>query len=179
MKGKCEYFQDLIIAIGEKPVKNYSGFAFFEGIEKANKRESYLYSVTLPSLSVWYWNFSFEIFETNDKPAFVILLNWNLFNPVFSKTTSAKSLSSSILLGIGGVVTFKNGKIDQFLHELPLEAIVLETDAPYLAPNPYRGKRNESSYIPLILNKVAECYGQSEFEIATITTQNARTLFNF
>ena len=54
-------------------------------------------------------------------------------------------------LGIGGVVTFKNGKIDQFLNEIPLEHIVLETDAPYLAPTPFRGKRNESSYITKVV----------------------------
>ncbi|MBL6661917.1 MAG: TatD family hydrolase, partial [Flavobacteriaceae bacterium] len=55
---------------------------------------------------------------------------------------------------------------------------VLETDAPYLAPVPYRGKRNESSYLPLILNKVAQCYGRTDLEIASMTTQNARQLFN-
>ena len=59
-------------------------------------------------------------------------------------------------LGIGGVVTFKNGKLDQFLNHIPLSEIVLETDAPYLAPTPYRGKRNESSYIQEVAARVAE-----------------------
>jgi len=117
----------------------------------------------------------FEILETHRSETL-----FGIFHCFTGNLNQAKrAIDLNFKLGIGGVVTFKNGKIDQFLHELPLEAIVLETDAPYLAPNPYRGKRNESSYIPLILNKVAECYGQSEFEIATITTQNARTLFNF
>ena len=58
-----------------------------------------------------------------------------------------QALSYNLKLGIGGVVTFKNGKIDQFLNQIPLSEIVLETDAPYLAPVPFRGKRNESSYI--------------------------------
>ena len=58
-----------------------------------------------------------------------------------------KAISYNMKLGIGGVVTFKNGKIDQFLDQIDLKHIVLETDSPYLAPTPYRGKRNESAYI--------------------------------
>ena len=80
-------------------------------------------------------------------------------------------------LGIGGVVTFKNGKIDQFLHEIPLENIVLETDSPYLAPAPYRGKRNESSYMTKVVEKLVEIYNLSEKEIAQSTTQNALSVF--
>ena len=74
-------------------------------------------------------------------------------------------------------VTFKNGKIDQFLNKLPLTSIVLETDAPYLSPKPFRGKRNETAYLPLILDKIAECYSQSREDIAAVTTQNAKALF--
>ncbi|POS02935.1 TatD DNase family protein [Flavobacterium croceum DSM 17960] len=81
-------------------------------------------------------------------------------------------------LGIGGVVTFKNGKIDQFLHQISLKDIVLETDAPYLAPVPYRGKRNESSYIPIIAQKLAEIHQVSIAEIAEITTNNAKEIFS-
>jgi TatD DNase family protein len=88
-----------------------------------------------------------------------------------------RALSYNLKLGIGGVVTFKNGKIDQFLHEIPLTEIVLETDAPYLAPAPYRGKRNESAYIPLIANKLAEIYNISVQEVAFITTQTAQNIF--
>ncbi len=62
--------------------------------------------------------------------------------------------------GIGGVVTFKNGGLDKFLAEIPLEHIVLETDAPYLAPAPYRGKRNESSYLINILDKLVDIYSE-------------------
>ena len=65
-------------------------------------------------------------------------------------------------LGIGGVVTFKNGKIDQFLNQIDLKHIVLETDSPYLAPVPYRGKRNESSYLLMLLQKLAEIYNFSK-----------------
>jgi len=88
-----------------------------------------------------------------------------------------KAISYNMKLGIGGVVTFKNGKIDQFLNEIPLENIVLETDAPYLAPTPFRGKRNESSYIIQVLNKLANIYNLSAQEIAEITTQNSKNVF--
>lgn len=88
-----------------------------------------------------------------------------------------KAISYNMKLGIGGVVTFKNGKIDQFLNRISLENIVLETDAPYLAPAPFRGKRNESSYIIQVLNKLATIYSLTEQEIANITTQNSKDLF--
>ncbi|WP_457610081.1 TatD family hydrolase [Lutibacter sp.] len=88
-----------------------------------------------------------------------------------------KAISYNMKLGIGGVVTFKNGKIDQFLNQIPLKNIVLETDAPYLAPTPFRGKRNESSYITKVLDKLAEIYTVSPQEIANITTQNSKEIF--
>jgi TatD DNase family protein len=88
-----------------------------------------------------------------------------------------KAISFNMKLGIGGVVTFKNGKIDQFLNEIPLEHIVLETDAPYLAPTPYRGKRNESSYITKVLDKLVEIYNVPAQEIAQITTENSKKIF--
>ena len=88
-----------------------------------------------------------------------------------------KAISYHMKLGIGGVVTFKNGKIDQFLSEISLEHIVLETDAPYLAPTPFRGKRNESSYITKVLDKLADIYNLSPEEIAETTTQNSKDVF--
>lgn len=88
-----------------------------------------------------------------------------------------KAISYNMKLGIGGVVTFKNGKIDQFLNKIPIEQIVLETDSPYLAPTPYRGKRNESSYITNVIDKLADIYNLSPQEIATITTQNSKDIF--
>lgn len=80
-------------------------------------------------------------------------------------------------LGIGGVVTYKNGGLDKVLPEVPLENIVLETDSPYLSPVPYRGKRNESSYIPLIAQKIADIQGVSLEEVRNKTTENAQRLF--
>ena len=80
-------------------------------------------------------------------------------------------------LGIGGVATFKNGKIDKFLNEIDIKHIVLETDAPYLAPTPFRGKRNESSYITKVIDKLVDIYKLSFDEIAEITTQNSKDVF--
>ncbi|MEP6261573.1 MAG: TatD family hydrolase [Gillisia sp.] len=94
-----------------------------------------------------------------------------------NKEQAEKALSYNMKLGIGGVVTFKNGGIDKFLGEIPIEQIVLETDSPYLAPVPYRGKRNESSYVGIIAKKVAEIYAIDLNEVALITTQNSRDIF--
>ena len=88
-----------------------------------------------------------------------------------------KAISYNMKLGIGGVVTFKNGKIDQFLDQINIKHIVLETDSPYLAPTPYRGKRNESSYISQVVKKLASIYQISFEEIAKITTQNSKDIF--
>ncbi len=87
------------------------------------------------------------------------------------------AISYNMKLGIGGVITFKNGKIDQFLNKIDIEHIVLETDSPYLSPVPFRGKRNESSYISLVCKKVAEVYEISESEVAKITTKNSKDVF--
>ena len=88
-----------------------------------------------------------------------------------------RALGYNMKLGIGGVVTFKNGKIDTFLNKIDLNHIVLETDAPYLAPVPYRGKRNESVYLLQVLKKFSQIYDQDEKVIADITTQNSKEVF--
>ena len=88
-----------------------------------------------------------------------------------------QAISYNMKLGIGGVVTFKNGKIDQFINQIDIKHIVLETDSPYLAPIPFRGKRNESSYIVNVVDKLASLYGVSSEEIATQTTENSKAVF--
>jgi len=80
-------------------------------------------------------------------------------------------------MGIGGVVTFKKAGLDKVVKEIPLEHLVLETDAPYLAPTPFRGKRNSSQYIPLIGDKLADIYGCTLPDIEAVTTKNAIELF--
>ena len=88
-----------------------------------------------------------------------------------------QAISYNMKLGIGGVVTFKNGKIDQFLNQIDIKHIVLETDSPYLAPIPFRGKRNESSYIVNVATKLSEIYNLPIHEIARITTENSVAVF--
>ena len=94
-----------------------------------------------------------------------------------TKEQALQAISYNMKLGIGGVVTFKNGKIDAFLNEIDIQYLVLETDAPYLAPTPYRGKRNESAYITNVVDKLVDIYQLSFKEISEITTQNAKAVF--
>jgi TatD DNase family protein len=89
-----------------------------------------------------------------------------------------RALDLNFYLGIGGVVTFKNGKIDRFLADFPIEKMLLETDSPYLAPTPHRGKRNESAYLPIVANKMAELFEITPVEMAKITSKNAQQLFD-
>jgi TatD DNase family protein len=81
------------------------------------------------------------------------------------------------MFGIGGVLTFKKSGLDVVVKQIPLNEIILETDSPYLAPTPHRGKRNESGYLPLIADKLSDIFEVSEKEIARITTDNAVKLF--
>ena len=117
-----------------------------------------------------------EIFEILDKE------NCDKLRGVFHCFTGTleqanRAIQLGFKLGIGGVVTFKNGGIDKFLNRIDLNHIVVETDSPYLAPVPYRGKRNESSYIIYVVEKLSEIYGLSKEEIADITTKNAEKVF--
>ncbi len=115
----------------------------------------------------------FEVLEEEKSPELFGV--FHCFTGTFKQ--AQKAISFQMKLGIGGVVTFKNGKIDQFLHQIDLKHIVLETDSPYLAPKPFRGKRNESSYLRVIAEKVASLYDVSIEEVAKITTQNAIEVF--
>lgn len=95
------------------------------------------------------------------------------------KVEAEKIISyGDFLMGIGGVLTFKNGGVAEVIKDYALENFVLETDAPYLAPTPNRGKRNQSSYLPLIAEKMADTFGLSLPEIEVATTKNAEKLFN-
>lgn len=117
-----------------------------------------------------------EIFEVLEQEKSDDL--YGIFHCFTGNLAQAKqAISYNMKLGIGGVVTFKNGKIDQFINQIDLKHIVLETDSPYLAPKPFRGKRNESSYIINVLEKLSELYGMSEEKIAEITTENSKNVF--
>lgn len=116
---------------------------------------------------------TFEVLERKKHPKLR-----GIFHCFSGNLDQAKhALDLNFILGIGGVVTFKNGKIDQFLNEIPLNKIVLETDSPYLAPVPHRGKRNESSYLDLVAGKLVDIYQKDFAEIDRITTENAIKIF--
>ncbi|MEX0679848.1 MAG: TatD family hydrolase [Balneolales bacterium] len=100
---------------------------------------------------------------------------WHCFNG--SAKEALRAIDLNLLLGIGGVVTFKNAGVDLVVKDLPLDKIVLETDAPYLAPVPKRGQRNEPSYIQFTAKKVAELHDISCNELDRISSDNARRLF--
>jgi len=88
-----------------------------------------------------------------------------------------RALDMGLYLGVGGVSTFKNAGVDVVLKEMPLDRLLLETDAPYLTPTPYRGKRNEPAYIAIIAQKLAEIKDISPSDVAELTTKNAFDLF--
>ncbi|RZL41501.1 MAG: TatD family deoxyribonuclease, partial [Pedobacter sp.] len=88
-----------------------------------------------------------------------------------------QAIDLNFYLGIGGVVTYKKAGLDVVLSEIPLENLVLETDSPYLAPVPFRGKPNESSYLIYIAQKLADIYGASVEAIADVTTENSKKIF--
>jgi TatD DNase family protein len=115
----------------------------------------------------------FEVLKAEQSPELFGI--FHCFTGTYEQALEA--ISYNMKLGIGGVVTFKNGKIDQFLNKIALSNIVLETDMPYLAPVPYRGKRNESSYLVNVVEKLATIYGTSPENIAEVTTQNSKAVF--
>jgi len=117
-----------------------------------------------------------EVFELMDKE------NDSSLNGVFHSFTgniedARKVIGYGFKIGVGGILTFKNSGLDKVLAEIDLQHVVLETDSPYLAPVPRRGKRNESAYIPHIARKLAEIHSVSLEKVAAITTQNAYDLF--
>jgi len=117
-----------------------------------------------------------EIFEILEEEKSADLFGiFHCFSGTYEQALQA--ISYNMKLGIGGVVTFKNGKIDQFINQIDLKHLVLETDSPYLAPIPFRGKRNESSYILNVVDKLAALYGLSSEEIAIQTTENSKAVF--
>lgn len=119
-----------------------------------------------------------ETFEVLDK------LNDDQLTGVFHCFTGTLSQAEHILeykgfkLGIGGVLTFKNSGLDKVLEQIDLEHLILETDSPYLAPTPHRGKRNESDYTTLIASRLAEVKNCSIETVAQVTTENALKLFH-
>lgn len=100
---------------------------------------------------------------------------WHCFNGTYEQ--GLRAIDLGLHLGLGGVLTYKNAGVAEAVRELPLDRLMLETDAPYLSPVPHRGQRNEPAYTRLVAEKLAEIKGLSLEEIAQITSVNARRLF--
>lgn len=184
---KADYEQELAIvkewlekrsfvAVGEIGIDLYWDKTFFEQQKKAFIQQAE-------------WAIAYDIpivIHSRESIDILIDLIKEINNPklrgIFHCFTGDRAQAQSIielgfLMGIGGVVTFKNGGLAETLSDIGIEHLVLETDAPYLAPTPYRGKRNESAYVRLIAEKIAEVKEISLEELAAVTTQNARTVF--
>ena len=102
-----------------------------------------------------------------------------IFHAFTGNADQAKKIINDfgLYLGIGGILTFKNAGLDKVIHGVSLDHIVVETDSPYLAPVPYRGKRNESTYIIHIAEKLAQIKNMNISDIAVVTTANAKKIF--
>lgn len=165
------------IAVGEIGIDLYWNQALFsEQITAFKQQLTFALSSGLPVV-IHSRNSFAEVFESLEEFRGAGLKG--VFH-AFSGTVSdaGKAVSMGFKLGIGGPVTFKNSGLDKVVREAGLGNIVLETDSPYLAPAPHRGKRNESSYIRIINRKLAEVFGVSEETVALATYENSVQLFN-
>ncbi|MBZ9629001.1 TatD family hydrolase [Psychroflexus sp. CAK57W] len=163
-------------AVGEIGIDLYWDKSFFEAQRKAFKHQIQLAKHYKLPIVIHCREAFDEVFEVLEEEKGEDL--YGIFHCFTgTKAQAEQAIGYNMKLGIGGVVTFKNGKIDQFLSEIDLKHIVLETDSPYLAPKPYRGKRNESSYVLKVAEKLSELYGLSLEQIAKQTTQNSKDVF--
>ncbi len=165
------------VAVGEIGIDLYWDKTFFkQQVEAFEKQIEWAKELNLPIVIHARDSFD-EIFEIVDR------LNDNQLKGIFHCFTGTLEQAQHILdygdfyLGIGGVVTFKNSGLDKVVKQLPLDKLVLETDAPYLTPTPFRGKRNEASYTELVAQKVADIHETAIENVAEITTQNSKTIF--
>lgn len=164
------------VAIGEIGIDLYWDKTFIKEQELAFREQifwalEYKYTIVIHCRNAF--DEIFTILKSFDKLPKGI---FHCFSGDFIQAQKILSLGN-FKLGIGGVVTFKNSGLDKVVEQLKLHDIVLETDAPYLAPVPYRGKRNESSYIPLIAQKIADIKHITVEEVAAITSANAEEIF--
>jgi TatD DNase family protein len=165
-----------IIAIGETGIDLYWDRTFLKEQEEAFATQiRWAMELDLPIVIHARDSFS-EIFRVLDRAGDSKLRG------VFHSFTGGpgeleRALSYNFMIGINGIVTFKNSKLDEVARIIPLSSLLLETDSPFLAPVPYRGKRNESSYLTEIAAKISEIYNLSTGEIARITNSNAEQLF--
>jgi len=180
-KKEIDHVEDLLakrkfVAIGEIGIDLYWDKSTLDIQKKAFKHQIQLAKHYELPIVIHCRDAFDEIFEVLEEEKDDKL--YGIFHCFTGTIEQAKqAISYNMKLGIGGVVTFKNGKIDQFINQIDLRNIVLETDSPYLAPKPYRGKRNESLYIIKVLERLGELYNLPQEKIAEITTQNSKEIF--
>ena len=170
-------FNGPVVAIGEVGLDYHEGKEFASIQKEALRAQLELASAKNLPVNIHLrdaWEDFFEVLE--DCRHLHLRGNLHCFSGSFEAYERA-CRSGEWSVGIGGVITFKNNKLAQTLERIPMERILLETDAPYLAPTPHRGERNESAYLPLIAAKLSEVKGLSLEECERITTQNAESLF--
>ena len=171
-------FNGPIVAIGEVGLDYHEGKEFASIQKEALRSQLELASAKNLPVNIHLrdaWEDFFEVLE--DCRHLHLRGNLHCFSGSFEAYERA-CRSGEWSVGIGGVITFKNNKLAQTLERIPMERILLETDAPYLAPTPHRGERNESAYLPLIAAKLSEVKGISLEECERVTTENAERLFN-
>ncbi len=164
------------IAVGEIGIDLYWDKSFLKEQKYAFKKQIHLAKEKNLPIVIHCRDAFDEIFEVLEEE------NHSSLRGIFhcftgTKDQALKAIDYGMKLGLGGVLTFKNGKIDQFIDEIDLSNLVLETDSPYLAPSPFRGKRNESAYLIYVAKKISEIKKLSLEEIAATTTNNALQIF--
>ncbi len=166
------------VAVGEIGIDLYWDKAFFEQQVIALKNQIDLAKKHQLPIVIHARNSMEEIFEVLEEVQTPDLKG--VFHCFSGNLDDAfRAIDMGYYLGIGGVITYKKSNLPEIVREIELESILLETDAPFLSPVPFRGKRNESAYINYIAEKIAEIKSVSIQEVAEITTQNAKELFNF
>lgn len=164
------------VAVGEIGIDLYWDKTFInEQIEAFNVQMDWAVEKNIPIVIHCRDAFD-EIFEVLSKRAKLPTGIFHCFSGNLEQANKIIGLGG-FKLGIGGVLTFKNSGLDKVVEQIDLKHLVLETDSPYLAPMPHRGKRNESSYTKLVAEKLAAIKNCSIEEIASITTQNAKEVF--
>jgi len=174
---KKHLFSEKYIAVGEIGMDLYWDKSFVDAQRTAFRMQvEWAKELELP-IAIHAREAFQEIYEVLDE------INDDRLTGVFHCFTGTEADANQILsyggfkLGIGGVLTYKNGKVDEALKNVSLEHLILETDSPYLPPVPHRGKRNESAYLLHIAEKLADVYNVSLKEIESQTTLNAKALF--
>ena len=168
--------KDTFVAIGEIGIDLYWDTSFLKEQQHAFREQIKLAKQYQLPIVIHCRDAFDEVFEILEMEKSDDLFGiFHCFTGTFEQAKQA--IACQMKLGIGGVVTFKNGKIDQFLNQIDISHIVLETDAPYLAPVPYRGKRNESAYLMEVAAKLASIYQISVTEVAQKTTENSKQVF--